>query len=85
MSIGSIARETRSTSRRGAVFADDEVIRAKPFDRLALLVDRADKHRALARRLRVDRESRGDRTRDGDSQSQGEGPTKSECCAHEIP
>ena len=54
MSIGSVARDTRSTSRAAPIFADDEVTRAKPFDGLTLLVDRADKHRALARRLRAD-------------------------------
>ena len=48
MSIGSVAREIRSTSRRDAILAHDDVVGRQRRDRLALLVKRADEERALA-------------------------------------
>ena len=67
---------------RGAILADDEVVRAETFNRLALLVDRADEHRPLARRLRADGLAHDRRTRQCDPQSHKKGPTRAERCAH---
>ena len=48
MSIGSVARETRSTSRRAPSSRTTKASGPRPLDRLAVLVDGADEERALA-------------------------------------